>query len=454
MPKMNICSILFFSILQWLAFDVIANNANNNSTHELEIKCIVIPKMSVFDGEDIGKEDGNRKISNNLLSNSSQSTSCVALGPDSKRLIGAGDIIIGVPKDDLAKILDSIQSANGQLTLFLNGVSLTNDASLIVAENVDSLTLLRFRISQGQETQKLWSILYSDGGLIKPQPLYVAIGLRSTSSSEIQFIPTRSQVRSEVSITTGLRFGFASLLVLILIGVMFYLGIRTDLFRDAPDSMIPLWWKEARKLKITLDGMENKQKCEAYLSTLYPSFSAMPTLYYDELASQALKGYPVNDKDIDTTKIGLALKIVEWKPVRASYSLSRIQMALWFAFAVATGVFLWVLYGDLRNIDGSLLVLLGISVGTAGASWMTDRNSDGGRPYSPSRGLSYDLLTGFDERKQLHRYQSVVVNILLLVVGIDHVVQELSYPVFESTWLLFLGISGSAYGIGKQVLES
>lgn len=72
----------------------------------------------------------------------------------------------------------------------------------------------------------------------------------------------------------------------------------------------------------------------------------------------------------------------------------------------------------------------------------------------PSRGFWYDLLTGFDERKQLHRYQAVVVNILLLVVGIFHVQQQLSYPVFDPTWLIFLGISGTAYGVGKQVLES
>lgn len=43
---------------------------------------------------------------------------------------------------------------------------------------------------------------------------------------------------------------------------------------------------------------------------------------------------------------------------------------------------------------------------------------------------------------------------LLLIVGIFHVFQHLTYPMFEATWLAFLGISGAALTTGKSLVES
>lgn len=140
------------------------------------------------------------------------------------------------------------------------------------------------------------------------------------------------------------------------------------------------------------------------------------------------------------------------KPVRAAFSLARVQLAVWFVFAVAAGVFMWIVYGQLPPIDASLLALLGLSVGTAGVSLAVDKNS-GGRTYSPSQGFLTDLVTGFDDKQQVHRYQAVVVNLLLLFVGISHVLQQLTYPIFDATWLALLGVSGIALGVGKQLLE-
>jgi hypothetical protein len=154
------------------------------------------------------------------------------------------------------------------------------------------------------------------------------------------------------------------------------------------------------------------------------------------------------------TYFGLMLRTTDWKPVRATFSLSRVQLGLWFMFAACAGVFLWIVYGDLPAIDGSLLGLLGISTVTTVGSLAVDQNA-GGRPYLPSQGLFNDLVTGFDgDKQQIHRLQAVVVNILLLAVGIVHVVQSLTYPTFDSTWLGFLGISGVALVTGKQYLEN
>jgi hypothetical protein len=67
--------------------------------------------------------------------------------------------------------------------------------------------------------------------------------------------------------------------------------------------------------------------------------------------------------------------------------------------------------------------------------------------------LLTDIVTGFDEKQKFHRYQAVVVNILLLLTGFSYCVQQLAYPEFDQSWLALLGLSGATLGAGKQMLE-
>jgi hypothetical protein len=430
-----------------LALNLFAAGAAATETPELATKCIVVRDSGLFESRSAEKKNATLKTGE-----SNRDPACATLGSDARPLVGTGDLVIAVDKAAFTALQTSQEALNGAFVLYLNGVPLPGDAVLIASETVDQYVQLRFRIRQGPETQRLWSMLYADGALFDPTDLYAALGWQSSNDAALAMIPSRGQATS-VSITTGARLALALLLVVLAIAAIVYVGRATDTLRDEPDSTIPPWWKEARKLRTRLAQFPDDTTRNQYLKE-YPGYDGTDVLRYDDLASKALAGEPVEAADVDATCFGLALRKPDWKPVRASFSLSRTQMALWFTFAVATGLFLWLLYGDLRRIDGSLLVLLGISIGTAGLSWITDRNAPSGRGYVPSRGFWYDLLTGFDERKQLHRYQAVVVNILLLVVGIFHVQQQLSYPVFDPTWLIFLGISGTAYGVGKQVLES
>lgn len=412
----------------------------------LETQCVL-----VSDGDLFGSNP--QKVYPNLPACSLLSTHAEGLEKPAD-LIGTGDLIIAVDKTEFENVVTSNAGVPGQFLLFLNGVALPNDASIVAREQVGTSFVLRYRIRQGAETQQLWSVLYADGALLEPHKLNAALGWRANDSSAMPMLPVRSTISATVSITTVSRMAIALVLVLLAIGAIVYIGITTDTLRDAPDSAIPTWWSNAHRLKKALAGISNEEARKELLSKVDPNYNSTPQSAYDDLAEFALAGRPPSEAEIVPTTVGLALQKYTWQPLRASYSLSRTQMALWFTFAVATGLFLWLLYGDLRRIDGSLLALLGISVTTAGISWVTDRNANNGRDYVPSRGFWYDLLTGFDEQRQLHRYQAVVVNILLLVVGIFHVQQQLSYPVFDSTWLIFLGISGTAYGIGKQLLEN
>ncbi|MFV2944538.1 hypothetical protein [Pseudomonas japonica] len=425
-----------------------AGGAKAEDSLQLATKCVVVRDSELFESKPT-----ERSGTPLATGESNPDPACATLGLDTSPLVGTGDLIIAVDKTAFSASQASHGDLSGAFVLYLNGVALPNDALLIASETVDPFVQLRFRIRQGPETQRLWSMLYADGALFTSKELYAALGWRSSNDAALTMIPSRGQ-GTTVSITTGYRLSFALLLVALVIGAIVYLGRATDTLRDESDATIPPWWKDAQLLRVALAQLADGAARDDYLKAQYATYDPASAPQYEYLANQALAGEPVAAADVDGTCCGLALRKLDWQPVRASFSLSRTQMALWFTFAVATGLFLWLLYGDLRRIDGSLLVLLGISVGTAGLSWITDRNAPSGRGYVPTRGFWYDLLTGFDERKQLHRYQAVVVNILLLVVGIFHVQQQLSYPVFDPTWLIFLGISGTAYGVGKQVLES
>jgi hypothetical protein len=139
--------------------------------------------------------------------------------------------------------------------------------------------------------------------------------------------------------------------------------------------------------------------------------------------------------------------------VRAAYSLGRLQTGIWFLFAATSGLFLWVIYGHLPPVDGSVLAILGISVGVTGMSLAVDKRANDWDLRVRSNGLLVDLVTGHDNKQQVHRYQSVVANVILLFVGVGHVVQHLTYPVFDASWLAFLGISGIGLAAGKQIAE-
>lgn len=177
---------------------------------------------------------------------------------------------------------------------------------------------------------------------------------------------------------------------------------------------------------------------------------------YATAAQSALQGMvptATEEQQIQDAVIGLALQSQPWTPPMATFSLARVQLSVWFLFAVSTGVFLWIVYGELQPIDNSLLAILGLSLGVTGMSVIIDQSIPAHR-FKPSEGFWRDITTGFDDKQQVHRYQAVVVNAMLLAAGAAHVMQQLSYPVFDPTWLAFLGVSGVALAVGKQITET
>lgn len=387
-------------------------------------------------------------------------------------LVGAGDLELAVDDAAFDKVMQEHKGKTGSLVLFLNGASMGSDAKFLGGEKLpkkegdkadkdkedkenkdkQSVSVLRFRIEPGKQSQALWSQLYADGGLTAERTLRVGLGWREDGKPDAGALPLRIEAASaNVAITTGWNLAFALVAIVAVVGVLIYMGATSDLLRDAP---LPQFWKDAVAAYGAGDTTAVRLAALANHPT-YATAAANPPARCPALAAAALAKQPVLAADEIDTVVGLVQEARRWKPVRASFSLTQVQLALWFGFAVATALFLWVLYGDLPKIDNSVLTLLGLSAGTSGLSWMADRNAAAARAYQPTQGFWTDMTTGWaDDKMQVYRYQAVVVNLLLLAVGIVHVVQQLTYPTFDSTWLIFLGVSAGTFGLGKQVKET
>lgn len=415
----------------------------------IEVKCLLVRDLGLGVGRWLRRS--SKQAGTQLQAEQSGTTGeCEQLGGTTGELTGAGDIVLGAESHSLEQAMQTRKNQPGNFVLFLNGIGLPTDSQLIAGERVRNLTVLRYRLSQGKELQLLWSTIFADKGLFEPQDLYGALGWQP-KTGPLTVFPTRGAAKAQVAITTSAQFTIALLFVLITIALAVYMARGTDAMRDADT---PAWWDDAVAKWRLLRTMKDPVARDAALKKVDPNYDRQNDKTYLAAAEAALEGRPVASTDVLATTVGLMLCKKRWRPVRGSYSLSRTQLVLWFTFSVATGLFLWLLYGDLRRIDGSLLWLLGISVGTAGVSWAADRDSPVQGVYKPSKGFWVDVLTGPDDRGQVHRFQAVVINLLLLIVGIFHVAQQLSYPVFDSSWLIFLGISGSAYGLGKGIVEN
>ena len=189
------------------------------------------------------------------------------------------------------------------------------------------------------------------------------------------------------------------------------------------------------------------------------------------------------------------------------YSLARVQMAVWFFLVVGAWFLLFLVTKDIDTLTGSVLVLLGISAGTAVGSTILDagttidaaarvRNvatdqedlrirvkelSDNLRSVRtrdttsdaeqeaqqvdvrrlsaeltlaesqqkffllrPWQRVIYDLL-GDDGHISFHRFQVAIWTLVLGFVFVIRVVSELAMPEFSATILGLMGISSGTY---------
>ena len=154
---------------------------------------------------------------------------------------------------------------------------------------------------------------------------------------------------------------------------------------------------------------------------------------------------------------------------RPTFSLARVQLALW-TFSVIVGfLLLWVVNGKTNGIiPTTILGFLGISVGTALGGSLIDNAPARPAPapdapapdsqVSASRGLWQDILSD-GNAITLHRLQMVLWSLVVITIFWADLVQQastakaaLAMPDFHTSLLAIMGITHGTY-LGMKTME-
>lgn len=137
------------------------------------------------------------------------------------------------------------------------------------------------------------------------------------------------------------------------------------------------------------------------------------------------------------------------------FSLARAQMAFWFFMVISAFVLLWMITGDTDTITEGVLVLIGISAGTAlGATAIDASKRDTTTqpiPGQASRGFFNDVLSD-GSGLSFHRFQIFVWTLVLGLVFFKNVMGHLAMPEFGANLLTLMGISSGTY-LGLKLPE-
>ncbi len=380
------------------------------------------------------------------------SASCPRDGMSADRLplVGSGVVIVGIGRISYDNLRGYETASGKRTTLFVNGVELGASADLVATRMFPSCAQFAYRIGVGPEASKLWRLLYDVGDLTRVHDLDVRLGWSGRPALTLH---KGSAATLLVSITDSWRWGFAMCAVVALVACTVLLAWRSDALRDAST---PSFYAEALRFRRDVEHKNREQQLALRFGMNVDELEANRASYESAGEEALTYGSGASDAGIENQHkaafIGLALRNRDFTAPRPSFSLARVQFTAWFVFSVACAIYLWIVFGVLPSISGSALALLGITVGTSATSVAIDQSGEQ-RPFRPSLGLVRDLTTGFNDRQLVHRYQSIVVNLMLLMTGFLYVLEHLSFPVFESTWLAFLGLSGAALTIGKQLTD-
>lgn len=164
------------------------------------------------------------------------------------------------------------------------------------------------------------------------------------------------------------------------------------------------------------------------------------------------------------------------------YSLARWQMALWFLIVLLSFLLIWAITGDYDTISSSVLVMMGISAGTALGVALQDQGKESeserltriaaleasiaaaatpaakaalqedlAKLTPTSEGFFSDVLTDA-KGASLHRFQMFVWTLVLALIFGYEVYNKLAMPDFGATLLALMGVSSGTY-LGFMIPE-
>lgn len=135
------------------------------------------------------------------------------------------------------------------------------------------------------------------------------------------------------------------------------------------------------------------------------------------------------------------------------YSLGRSLLFYWTVIVIFSICYLGITQGAMPILDDSVLLLMGIVVGTSGTARVIDYvQIQNGTPRHqekyPAEGWLMDIISD-KNGLSIHRFQTVLFNIIYGIYFLSYVFGDHQMPVFSSTVLALLGISSGTYALLK-----
>ncbi|MFI5137241.1 MAG: hypothetical protein ACHQIM_05390 [Sphingobacteriales bacterium] len=177
--------------------------------------------------------------------------------------------------------------------------------------------------------------------------------------------------------------------------------------------------------------------------------------------SDILRDSIMNHDDflVAARKIAKYQNVTDVNKIPKPFSLSRSQLAIWTVVISCSYIYLeLVKYFPVKDIaiDSTLLLLMGISAGTAAAGNLINNTSTPEQqgPDLPSEGFFKDILSD-KNGINIHRFQNVIWTIIavMLYLGKIPVVICGQLPTLDSTLIALTGISSATY-LGLKINEN
>lgn len=139
------------------------------------------------------------------------------------------------------------------------------------------------------------------------------------------------------------------------------------------------------------------------------------------------------------------------------YSFSRTQLMWWSLIIIASYSHYYGIKNEVVTLHSSLLVILGISLGTSAIARVIDtteisNNVNRHQDHNTGKNFLFNILSDKDG-VSIHRFQALLFNVIFGIIFITHFLTNEKFYEFSELELALLGISSSGY-IGLKINEN
>ena len=146
--------------------------------------------------------------------------------------------------------------------------------------------------------------------------------------------------------------------------------------------------------------------------------------------------------------------IREGTGVNGAYSLSQTQLVFWTVLIIGGFIYSVVLTDLTSSLNPSVLLLLGVSIGTTGLASSINyyKKEKGAASNKKHKNFLYDILSD-GETLSVHRTQIMLWNVVFGIYLVFYTITNKTMPEISATMLVLSGVSSSFY-LGSKIIEN